>query len=366
MAQRRSILAGLSGWLGALMAGVPGMAASAADGATAGRAGIHPWIEVGDSVVADVIVDGKVVAQLDHKATQPGLKKPPALVFALPAGLKRVRLKGTVTIGGKASAFDRSWKVRDMAPFSAPLYDQGKPWIERIRSLAKKLQDSISIEPGDGGAKKKPAKAAFADLEKAMGVPLPPLVKVLGDWQIQIGDSNFLPAAQMGKVTDLLLGDWGYKRTGADGLDKILPPAVRARYDRSLAVFVEVGDGLGALAWDPAGATPGEPPSTWGDKGNPGARPGTPNEGVWYWLHQDHIAKPELLLDDDYRPRTTEAALTHVFQRFALSDLDSPEADDELVVDTANPRANLLQLHFDGPRNPRLWLRSYDYHYSLY
>lgn len=366
MAQRRSILAGLSAWFGALLAGVPGVAIAAADGPTAGRAGIHPWIDAGDKVVADVIVDGKLVAQLDHQATQPGLKKPPALVFGLPVGLKRMRLKGQVTQGAKTSSFDKTWTVRDMAPFSAPLYEQGKPWIERVRGLAAKLDGAIEVEAGDAGAKKKPAKAAFADLEKSLGVALPPLVKVLGDWRIEIGDSYFLSAADMGKVTDLLLREGGYQRTGAEGLDRILSPAVRARYDRSLAVFIEVGDGLGVLAWDPVGATPGEPPSTWGDKGNPGARPGTPNEGLWYWLHQDHIAKPELLLDDDYRPKTTEAALTHVFQRFALSDVDSPETDDELVVDSANPRANLLQLHFDGPRKPRLWLRSYDYHYSLY
>lgn len=99
---------------------------------------------------------------------------------------------------------------------------------------------------------------------------------------------------------------------------------------------------------------------------SPGVRPGPVGEGVWFWLHQEHIAEPVLLLDDDYRPKTAEAALTHVFQRFALSAGDGPETDEGLMVDTANPRAALLQLHFDGPRNPRLWLRSYDYHYSLY
>ncbi len=366
MAQRRRILAGISAWLATWFTGAPG-SASAAEGPTAGRAGIHPWIDAGDKVVAEVSADGKLLAQLDHQATQPGLQKRPALVVALPVGLKRLRLKGQVTQGGKASSFDKTWTVRDMAPFSAPLYDQGKPWIERVRGLAAKLeQGTVTVKAGDGGAKKKPAKAAFEDLEKSLGVPLPALVRVLGDWQIQVGDSYFLPAAAMRKVTDMLLSEGGYERKGKDGLDTLLVPDVRARYDRSLTVFIEVGDGLGALAWDPAGVAPGEAPSTWGDKGNPGARPGAPGEGVWYWLHQGHINKPELLLDDDYRPKTAEAALTHVFQRFALSTLELAESENDLEVDTANPRPNLLQLHFDGPRKPRLWLRSYDYHYSLY
>ncbi|ARQ61847.1 hypothetical protein CPT34_23255 [Rhizobium sophoriradicis] len=40
-------------------------------------------------------------------------------------------------------------------------------------------------------------------------------------------------------------------------------------------------------------------------------------------------------------------------------------ASSHAVVDTAHAR-NLLQLNLDGPKKPRLWLRSYDYHYSLY
>lgn len=365
MAQRRSILAGMAASIVAV--GIPGIARAAPGAATAGRAGIHPWMDVGDSVVADVLVDGKVVAQLEHKAVQQGLLKPPALVFALPVGLQRLRLKGQATLGGKTAPFDKTWVLRDLAPYSAPLYDQGKPWIERVRGLAAKLDDgAVTVEPGDGGAKKKPAKAAFADLEKALGVPLPAAVRVLGDWKIHIGDSGFLAAADMRKVTDMLLGEWGYNRTGADGLDRILSPAVRARYDRSVAVFLEVGDGLGALAWDPVGVTPGEPTNTRGDEGNPGARAGAPGEGVWFSLHQESIVKPELLLDDGYRPQGAEAALTNVFQRFALSEVELAESDDELEIDTANPRPNLLQLHFDGPRKPRLMQRSYDSHYGVY
>jgi hypothetical protein len=128
---------------------------------------------------------------------------------------------------------------------------------------------------------------------------------------------------------------------------------------------VEIGDGLGALAWDPDGVAPGEPPNTPADEGNSGARPTIPNEGVWYWLHQEHIAEPGLLLDDEYKPQDAESALTNVFKRLALSQAGSPESENQLLVDTAHPR-NLLQLHFDEPRKPRLRLRSYDYHYSLY
>lgn len=362
-ATRRTVITALGAWPCALLAQTPG----ATGAATGGRAGIHPWMNVGDAVVADVVVDGEVLAQLDSKATQPGLRKPPALVFPLPPGLKRMQLRGTVTIAGKASTFNKTWTVRDMASVSAPLYDQGKPWIERVRGLAQRLEEgTVTVEPAKPKPGKKPAAAALQELEKRLGAPLPAMVRLLADWSIEVGDSTFVHPSSMSTVTDMLLGEWDYTRNAKNGLDKILSPAVRARYDRSLAVFVEVGDGLGALAWDPAGVTPGEPPNTWGDKGNPGAQPGTPNQGVWYWLHQETLNEPALLLDDSYRPRTAEAAFTHVLQRFAFTDVDSPESENELVVDTAYPRANLLQLHFDGPLKPRLWLRSYDHHYSLY
>ncbi|MES2612684.1 MAG: hypothetical protein V4679_20695 [Pseudomonadota bacterium] len=369
--QRRSLLAAMSLWA---MAGACGAQASPAGAerasskkapGKAGRAGIHPWIDPGDTVVADVLVDGKRVARLDHRARVDGMTRTPALVFPLPVGVKRVQLRGTATLKGQSGKFDTTWKVRDLAPISGPLYDQSRPWIERVRGLASKMW-FVTVKPWDADVRQRPAGPVFADLEKRLGAPLPPLVKVLGDWRITVQDSAFQSAAEMGRATDLLLGKWHYRESGAKGLGKILPRAVRARYDRSLTVFNEVGDGLGALAWDPVGVVAGEPTHVGIDRGDTGARPGPAGEGVWFWLHQNHIDEPILLLDEDYRPRNAESALTHVFQRFALSDDALPEKDDELVVDTANPRANLLQLTFTGPTMPSLELRGYDYHYSLY
>ncbi len=330
------------------------------------RAGIHPWLGVGEQVTADVVLDGKVVVQLDDTATLPGLKKLPAVVFDLPPGLKRLQLRGSLRdADGRAGSFSKTWTVRDMAPISAPLYDGSRPLVERVLAFAEKT-DLVEV-----AAPRLPAsttaEAAFQQLERRLHIQLPaPLRQLLAEADIQIDDSYFLKPQDLETVSELLLKGWGYTRSGgATALDTLLPETVRARYDRSVVVFIEVGDGLGALAWDPAGVSPHEPADIWGDKGNPGARPATPNAGVWYWLHQERIAEPELLLDDDYRPKSAEAALTNVFQRFALSQAAYPETEDELVIDSAHPR-NLLQLSFDGPKEPRLWLRSYDYHYSLY
>jgi|GEM_PF-4998602 len=58
--------------------------------------------------------------------------------------------------------------------------------------------------------------------------------------------------------------------------------------------------------------------------------------------------------------------MSNALQRFVLSGEDDNigSYEKELLVDTAHPR-NLLQLHFTDDK-PIFWMRSYDYHYSLY
>lgn len=334
-------------------------------GTGSGKAGIHPWLAAGEQVNADVLIDGKVVARLEHKAASPGLKRLPAVVFDLPIGLKRVELRGShIDAQGQATSFRKRWTVYDMASVSHPLYDRSLPLLDRIRAFGKqsRLIDVGDPRLPDGIG----AETALVESETRLNVRLPaPVREVLCGAGIGIENSYFLPPHGLQTPVDLLSGLGGHTLSGGDhALDALLPPSVLARYRRSVVVFVEIGDGLGALAWDPEGVVPQEPPNTAGDEGNPGARPATPNEGVWYWLHQGHIAEPALLLDDDYKPRDAEAALTSIFKRLPLS-AASPGSADHLLVDTAHPR-NLLQLHFDEPRKPGLRLRSYDYHYSLY
>jgi hypothetical protein len=207
-------------------------------------------------------------------------------------------------------------------------------------------------------------EALLRQLERRLKITLPKPIFSLAHCQIGT-ETRFFAPAEIKTVTEMLHQDWSYPLDGKDGLNQILSAAARARYDRSIAVFVEIGDGYGALAWDPAGVVANEPGLTYGDKG--GAQSGVPNTGVWFWLHAETLGEWDLLLDHNYRPISAEDAMTNALQRFYLGDIDSPENDDELVIDTAKP-SSLLQLHFerDNRLTPKLWLRSYDYHYSLY
>jgi hypothetical protein len=360
-----AMAAGLHGGQAALAAGPEAAAVAVLQ---AGKAGIYPDLAAGDRVVADVIVDGKVVGKLDHQAAAGGGSASPALVFALPPATKRVRLRGQATVKGQSAPFDRSWKLRDLGRLSAPLYDTRKPWIERIRGLSKVVEEGVSVERIDAKALKKPASALFADLEKSLGVPLPPLVRVLGDWSVDTGHSSgFVTAAGMVKVTDMLVNERNHELKGPRGLDRLLDTGLRARYDRSLVVYQDMNSGMGALAWDPAGIVPGEKRGTWQGDSNPVAQPGPAGQGVWFWMSEKNLDQsPRLLLGDDLRPMTAEAAMTHVFECSVLSDESSRAEAGELMVDTATPKGSRLALDFEGPGQPRLALGNYDYHDCLY
>jgi len=118
---------------------------AAASSPAAGKAGIHPWLDAGVRVEADVLVDGQTMARLEYVSKESGLPKQPAVVFDLPLGLKKIRLHGQLTApGGKPVRFDKSWKVYDMGHISAPLYDRRLRWIDRVRGLQATVDEFIT------------------------------------------------------------------------------------------------------------------------------------------------------------------------------------------------------------------------------
>ncbi len=338
--------------------------------------GVHPWLDRGDQLTATLKVDGKVVCQIrDEVAPHDGMRREPSCVFAMPANATTAVLTGSLKRHGvkKPVAFNRKWNVVDAAPYTQALYDPQASLGQRWLNWSKQLDGFQKKHPAEyfSGfrAKQGPAIATeIAAAEKRLRMPLAAAFKEVLRLQIEAGDSRFHRPKELVTVEQMLLGDWDYK-----SLDKILPPAVLARYRRSVAVFTEVGDGLGALAFDPQGVQTGEPSNAWGDQHGAGAQLSLPPRGVWFWIHQDSIDQPTLLLTRERQAASDEQALLSVLQRFEVSSvLDSvviagwvaPVDDEKTIwVDSAHPRS-LMQLHFDG-KKPKLWLRSYDHFYSL-
>lgn len=339
------------------------------------RTGIHPWLQTGDKLVARLEVDGQPVCHIEEIAAHSGMSRQPSAEFHLPAGAKKALLTGTLTReeDGKAISFKRAWNLADAAPYTSVLHDSAVTLDQRLLKFSARLEAldqansdyrfrEFRAEAGE------PVDEALAAAGRRLGMQWPPAVAQVLGLKTELGNSYFHRPQDLTTVeATLLSGIWGH-----ESLEDQLAPEVLARYRRSVAVFTEVGDGLGALAYDPQGVVPGEASNAWGDSHGPGAE-AAPGQGVWFWLHQESLNEPTLLLDRQRRPATGEEAVIRVLRRLVLGSVlesavesgDAPVVDNEktIWVDSSHPHA-LMQLHFDG-KKPRLWLRSYDHFYSL-
>lgn len=340
------------------------------------QTGIHPWLGRGDQLNATLKVDGKVVCQINNEvAAHDSMRREPSCAFTMPPSAKNAILSGTLTRSGAAKpmAFSKQWHLVDAAPYTQALYDGNASLSQRWLNWSAQLEKIQKKYPDNdfplAGVKPDPAlPAALAAAEQRLGMPLPAALKEILRLGPALKDSFFHKPQSLVSVEKLLISEWG-----SPALEKIVPAATLARYRRSVAVFTEVGDGLGALAFDPQGVRPGEPSHAWGDGHGAGAQPSQPQRGVWFWLHEETIGEPTLLLNQQRQAVSDEQALLTVFQRLVLDRMLSavaeaglvPAVDDEktIWVDSAHPNA-LLQLHFDD-KKPKLWLRSYDRFYSL-
>ena len=349
-----------------------GASQTAVAGPSNAYTGLHPWLNTGERLKARLIGDDKDIVEVDYAAAFEGMRREPAAKFAVPIGLRRLRLLGTsTTADGKDHSFDVTWNVVDIAKHTQPLYERQLPFVQRIEAFLRRLPPALSPQirrrADDTPARQSQTEqtASLDALEKRLNLRLPAALRVLIGEEITFGDAYFVKPTKLTTVTQALLSDeWSYTdaASGDLSLRALLSPATRARYDRSILVFVDAGDGLGALAWDPAGVAAGEPSHIWVDRHSKGAKRGDVGKGVWFWLHQERLDEPQLLLDNQLRPSSDEDALLNPFQRFAVPRVieeitDGKEAT--LVIDSAHPHG-FLQLHFlDG--KPVLMFRSYGF-----
>ena len=365
--ERRSVLgwasAGLLGWG---LQGAPGMAQAAP--AAAGLTAIHPWLGEGEQLQAELLVDGVSLGQFTHKAA--GLQRAPALSLALPANAKQLALRGSwQSAKGTTRSVAGNWQLLDLAGLTRPLYDPALDMAARITQFCDAAQralsqrgskaslDELSVAPAVPGAAEK-----LAAREKQWQLRLPAAVHQLMRLKVELGDSHYLAAGELQTVGSLLK-EWG-------GSLQDFAPATRARYERSVAVFVEVGDGMGCIAWDPQGVRAGEPSGLMVDeRGSAKVQAAANNEGVWFSVHQEMVAKPELFLNSQLQPVGAVQALLNPIQTLLLDQLLADWAPASakgplLPVDSANPLFH-VQLSVDERGKPTLRQRSYEDHSPL-
>ena len=320
-----------------------------------GKVAIHPWVSKGSVIKADLLVDGKLLGKLDWYAPVDTPQRTPALRFEWPRNGTTLQLRGTwAKPKGKPQSFSRTWKVVDIGPFTSHLFDESLPLDERFGSLITqfpKLQQRFPELEGTSGVVT--VKSNLSDgvpqldaFEKKMKLRLPRELRVVMRQRFKFGDNFFLRPEDMRSPADELK-QWGYSLSG-------ISPEVRARYERSAAVFVEEADGIGLMAWDPLGVVDGESSNLRFDEGSAGARAGNPEDGVWFWVPRTSKRKPLLLLDSSMHPTNATQALLTLAQRFVLDNVDfemdenfNLEPRSRLILDSSNPHCR-LQLYAAG------------------
>jgi len=161
--------------VGMMVATVPAEAS-----ASAGKAGIHPWLGEGARVEADVLVDGQTMARLEYVGEGRGLPRWPAVVFDLPRGLESIRLHGQlISPEGTPVSFDKSWKVYDMSHITAPLYDLRLRWIDRVRGLQATIAEFIQDEDIMTGTNVQPPGRRWKRWSSVWACPCP---QCCGSW----------------------------------------------------------------------------------------------------------------------------------------------------------------------------------------
>jgi hypothetical protein len=236
-----------------------------------------------------------------------GSKEAPSCTLTVPPGTKVV----TVRDGARVQEV----KVVDVDPVLAPLRDRSKPFGARIQAFLAARAKLGSTWPalGDAGAhvsaRDGHSREEIELAEQRLGFNLPreyaEMLQVAG--AVQIDDSAFTTPDELTNAYDQMIQQWETPKPEIDGL----PAGIVRLLRESTILFTEVGDGYGALLYQPKSAQ-------------------CTTAGAFLYTHQDEIAVAPPRVGCDF----TEAAVW-LMQRFVLEAYDGVDSD-YLLIDSGN------------------------------
>jgi len=277
--------------------------------------GLYFWFSGSDTFEGEFLIDDQLIASISYVSKENGLDFAPVCKFELSPYMRKVTIRGTFTAQGKSYKVDESRRPVDVSSVTAPLFDPHKNIYQRLdgfsellKSLSAKYGEDIvslyAIQPN-----KKFNENAFQQVEARLGISLPNVFRAIDHYKIELGKSYYVSSDQLTTLTDLMVG-WGDDHSELDA-------PVRARYERSIVAFVEVGDGIGAIAFDPQGVSPDE--LLPARKGLPvNQTEGDRHEGAWFYFHQESSHQPSLLVDGNNRLLNDVDAILAGIRMFAL------------------------------------------------
>lgn len=129
----------------------------------------------------------------------------------------------------------------------------------------------------------------------------------------------------MRNAYDFMIESWG---TSREDLAASVSPKTAAFLKRSAPLFTEVGDGLGALLYQPKAEACG-------------------GQSAYHWIHQDSIDEPELLKNPDGKCMTFTDSIVWIMSWLGLAEYEDSGLNLALV-DRGAPNWTLGLFHDDG------------------
>jgi hypothetical protein len=149
------------------------------------------------------------------------------------------------------------------------------------------------------------------------------LLQDFGAWSYS--SSRCVPIEDINRADTQMRSIWGSPASEFDSLSE----KSKTLYQASVMLFVEGGDGYGALIYHPI--------STDGD---------------YYWIHQDNLDEPVKLVDSQNRPRDYSSAMRWIIANQILRYYD--DVFEGTFIDRSSPTAIPYQLRLNYPSQKQL------------
>ncbi|PTL81784.1 SMI1/KNR4 family protein [Vitiosangium sp. GDMCC 1.1324] len=236
--------------------------------------------------------------------------------LSLPAGAGTLVLRGTANAPESERRRMKNWKFRiplvDAAPLMGPLRQAGTDVGTRLARFAEAEREFAGEWdiPGRVALAPRAAPEAIEAAESRLGMRLPGELAALLRHSdgLELEGHRLLPARELDRLSRFL-GQWNYaEQTLAD-----LPAEVQRLYRESVVLFLENGDGVGALLVD---------------------------REVFYWFHEERLANPLLLVDGDGRRMDFTQTFVWLMERFVL-ERHADALESGILVDSSAPVTTL-------------------------
>ena len=257
----------------------------------------------------------------------------------LPAVVKEVQIEGSLAWkhyqeGNQKSSGTSKDSFVDFTPAIRPLRSQ-ESWGKRMDKLVKELvklekqQEDRGDSPSENIESSGPVppaeiKVAEQRLKFALPEEHKQLLQDYGAWSYS--DSYCVASAALERADKQMLAIWGSPASEFASLSA----TNKALYQASVMLYVEAGDGYGALIYHPTTAG-----------------------GEYYWIHQDDLDRPAKLVDSQGKPRDYSSTMRWLIANQILMFYE--DAFFGTFIDRSSPTAlpYELRLDFPAPKQPR-------------